>query len=77
MFWKRVFFYAKIKNKSILKDCKIYIIRIKNSNEFEQITNTGKKYLNISLSNIEHGMPCSMCDNLLKKYNLKIQNIKI
>jgi uncharacterized LabA/DUF88 family protein len=64
----------KIKDKSILRDCKIYIIRIKNCNEFETIDN-GKKYLNISFSNIEHGTPCSMCCDLLKKYHLNLKKV--
>ena len=41
----------KIKNKNILKYCKVYIIKVKN-NELEQ------------------GIPCPMCNNLLKKYNI-------
>ena len=46
----------KIKNKNILKNCKIYIIRIKND---------------IYNLNFEEGTPCSMCNNLLQKYKLK------
>ena len=52
----------KIKNKNILKDCKIYIIRIKNSYNYHNY-------------DFEPGVPCIMCYNLLKKYNLtKISN---
>jgi|UniRef100_A0A6C0EEG8 deoxycytidylate deaminase len=53
----------KIKNKNLLKECKIYIIRIKKSDD------------NISYG-LEQGVPCNMCNNLLKKYNLtKIINL--
>ncbi len=41
----------KVKNKNILKDCKIYIIKLRNND-------------------IEQGIPCPMCYNLLKKYNI-------
>ena len=50
---------SKIKNKNILKYCKIYVIRIKNINE------------------LEHGYPCNMCIDLLKKYGLTLKYIKI
>lgn len=47
----------KVKPKSILKDCKIYIIKIKGND-------------------IEQGIPCPMCYNLLNKYNItKIEKI--
>jgi deoxycytidylate deaminase len=48
----------QIKNKDILKYCKIYIIKIKKDNI--------NKYL------IEQGIPCPMCYNLLNKYKIKI-----
>ena len=47
----------KIKNKNILKECKIYIIRIKKSD-------------NHILYDLEQGIPCNMCNHLLNKYNL-------
>jgi cytidine deaminase len=42
----------KIKDKNILKKCKIYIIKIKNNQ-------------------IENATPCQMCNDLLKKYEVK------
>jgi len=42
----------KIKNKNILRECKIVIGKINNNN-------------------IEQGIPCDMCTNLLKKYGIK------
>jgi len=41
----------KIKNKNILKKCKIYIIKLKDNE-------------------IEKGIPCPMCYNLLEKYKI-------
>ena len=41
----------KVKDKNILKYCKIYIVKIKNDK-------------------LEQGIPCPMCYNLLKKYNI-------
>jgi deoxycytidylate deaminase len=41
----------KVKDKNILKYCKIYIVKIKNGQ-------------------LEQGIPCPMCYNLLKKYNI-------
>lgn len=59
----------KIKNKAILKYCKIFIIRLKNSNEI--INN-----FDINPLHIEQGIPCHMCNNLINKYNLKFTPLK-
>ena len=59
----------KIKNKNILKKCIIYIIRLKNSNEINI------KKLHMYYTNIEIGLPCTMCNNLINKYNIRCKNI--
>jgi len=41
----------QVKDKHILKYCRIYIIKMKNNE-------------------IENGLPCKMCNDLLKKYNI-------
>ena len=50
----------KIKNKNILKYCKIYVIRIT-----DNIDNT-----------IENSCSCNMCSDLIKKYKLQPNKLK-
>jgi deoxycytidylate deaminase len=53
----------KIKDKSVLKNCKIYVIRLKNPRSKSIIT--------------ENGVMCDMCNHLIKKYGLIFKQIKI
>ncbi len=54
----------KVKNKNILKDCKIYIIKL--------------KYTDDGTEEIKQAIPCDMCTKLLKKYGVtKIYKIFI
>jgi len=55
----------KIRNKLLLCKCTIYIIRLKNLNE-----------ITIDNNNIELGIPCEACNNLINKYKISIKSIR-
>ncbi len=52
----------KIKNKTILKKCTLYVIRIKNN----QCCGT---------YSIEYGYPCEHCMKIINKYKINFKNI--
>ncbi len=55
--------YKKIKkNKSILKECNIYVIRI-------------KKHQSSDTYFIEPGYPCDHCMKIINKYKINFKNI--